>query len=286
MEEWVIKTSILTKAISKCKYNIMFKGILCRNINIPNISMQQLRTLNSQRLWERTQLEASYSLTSSYRKELWVTTAERNWHKHRLQENREARNKPMCMWTVSSWKPNQEGTKGKGQSSQETAAGKLDTLQQRTSLSSSPSHRNLTKTPAFSRSSSFSPESSAAGPAWPAPSCSQETSPLSSVFPLPASSLVGTESALLLSAWMRLRYPEPWWVSRQSSVSRAWSQVWGQNVTARAGGGWVRCPLHAAKSSPQMQRPDALLRALSSETQTEMEPTISTTLLKIITWNN
>ena len=245
MEERVIKTSILTKAISNCNYNIMFKGILRRNINIPNISMQQLRTLNSQRLWERTQLEASYSLTSRYRKELWVTTAERNWHKHRLQENREPRNKPMCMWTVNSWKPNQEGAKREGQSSQETVAGKLDTLQQRTSLSSSPSHRNLTKTPAFSRSGSLSPESSAAGPAWPAPSRSQESllCPQFSLFSLFA---VGTESTPLLSAWMRPRYPEPWRVSRQSSVSRAWSRVWGQNVAARAvGGGWdaPRCSI-------------------------------------------
>ena len=135
-----------------------------------------------------------------------VTTTVRNRHMDSRKEERAQE------WThidvVSSWKSNQEWATRKGQSSEETGTGKLATYTKEHHWSSSrSSNRNLTKNPPFCTWSSFPPESSEMD-LQSALSWTWETSTSSSFFPLAVPPCWGTESTLLLSAWLQPRYPE------------------------------------------------------------------------------
>ena len=102
------RLSIATKAISKCtdcNHSIIANGIFHRNRNIPNISLQQLRTLNSQKDSKKNTPGGIFLSDFKRHPGAVVTTTVRNWHKrqHTDYRNRiEGPGKPACVWPVSS----------------------------------------------------------------------------------------------------------------------------------------------------------------------------------------
>ena len=281
-----------------CTQNVISNGIFHRNRNIPSNILQQLRTLKSKKdsekeewTWRHLPLRlqtTSRSCSNHNSEELAQTQAQG------LEERIESPGiKPhVCGQFMKS----QERVKRKGQSFQETVTGKLATYTKEHHWPSSRSYRNLTKNPPFCTWSSFTPSPLR----WTSGQCSagHRKRLLCPHFPLlqclPAGEHWGNPAPLSLDTAplsTSLSPDDPEETKLLPAGHQAKSEGKCPVPTGQSG---VWRPLRAAREerAPRAHRPQrahpepALLWALRLETQTEMEPKISMTLLNTRLENN